>query len=96
MDSVTKHRLVLAVRKSGFFQVNRVKQSVSLYFLLLALLPHQQYLVTGNSMCASLSFDMEHHEQFHSIQSKATVTSLLLCLHECYTFRHLYIHTYYI
>lgn len=68
MDNVTKHRLVLAVRKSGFFQVNWAKQSVSLYFLLLALLPHQQYFVTGNSMCASLSFDMEHHERFHSIQ----------------------------
>ena len=53
------------------FQVNKIKQSVfssstfSTSILLLACLPPQHYFVTGNSMCASLPFDMEHQERFH-------------------------------
>lgn len=36
-----------------------------------------------------------HHKNLSSIQRKATVMCLLLCLHDCYTFRHpCNIHTY--
>lgn len=36
-----------------------------------------------------------HHKNLNSIQRKATVMCLLLCLHDCYTFRHpCHIHTY--
>lgn len=48
------------------FQVHQLKESVLFFrLLLLACLPRQRDYVTGNSMCPSLPFDIEHQERFH-------------------------------